>query len=86
MERTASYTVFIIRTAEGYQAYSPAFPDISATARGTRLAYAKLKVLIKARLLSLFAQGSTAAPKDPVIQVRALRLDLWYLKEQEELR
>ena len=85
MDRTASYTIIITRSADGYRASVPAFPDLIVTARGARVAYARLKVQLKARILALIASGRTV-PRDPVVQTKTLRVDLWYLREQEELR
>ena len=85
MDRTATYTIIITRTSAGYTAFAPAFPDIISTARGSRVAYARLKVLLKARVLH-FVSGMQAPPRDPVVQTKTIRLDLWYLKQQEELR
>jgi predicted RNase H-like HicB family nuclease len=85
MTRNVSYFIMISRSATGYTASCPAFPDLIAPGTGARQAYARLKSLIKGRLLAAFAHGRHA-PRDPVVQTRTLRLDLWYLREQEELR
>lgn len=85
MTRTASYTIVITHTSNGYAAMAPAFPDLVGEGRGARVAYARLKVLLKARLLSAVA-GDGAIPRDPVVQTRTLRIDLWYLQRQEELQ
>lgn len=85
MDRTASYAVIILRTSAGYAASCPAFPDLLAEGRGARIAYARLKMLIKTRLLSAFSRGAPV-PRDPVVQTRTLRVDLWYLQQQEELQ
>ena len=84
MDRTATYFIVITRLAPGYRATAPAFPGLVAEAHSARIAYARLKLAIKARLLATFA-ASAAAPRDPVVQTRTLRLDLWYLRSQEEL-
>lgn len=85
MKRTASYFIVITKYGDGYTATCPAFPDIACNAGGSRQAYARIKQAINARILSLFASGRTPPP-DPVVQTRTLRLDLWYLREQEELQ
>jgi predicted RNase H-like HicB family nuclease len=85
MERTASYLILMSRARNSYVATCPAFPDLAAQGTGARQAYARLKVAIKARLLKLISAGEPI-PVDPVVQVRTLRLDLWYLRDQEELR
>lgn len=85
MTRTISYLVLITRTPQGYVASTPAFPDLNARASSARVAYARLKASLKARLLSLLA-GDAAVPHDPVVQTKQLRLDLWYLRQQEELQ
>lgn len=85
MDRTSSYLVIITRTNSGFAATCPAFPDLIAEGRGVRVAYARLKTLIKTKLLSAFAQ-SAPVPRDPVVQTRTLRVDLWYLRQQEELQ
>jgi hypothetical protein len=85
MDRTIAYTIIILRTPAGYTAYAPAFPNIISTARGSRVAYARLKILIKSEVLRLLA-GDRAIPRDPVVQTKTIRLDLWYLQQQEELR
>ena len=85
MDRTIEYTISIVRTSAGYTAYAPAFPNIVSTARGSRVAYARLKVLIKSEVLCLLA-ADRAVPRDPVVQTKTIRLDLWYLRQQEELR
>ncbi len=84
MDRTASYFIIITRIPAAYQATAPAFPGLVAEAHSARVAYARLKLAIKSRLLAAFA-SSAAAPRDPVVQTRTLRLDLWYLRSQEEL-
>jgi predicted RNase H-like HicB family nuclease len=85
MDRTAAYSIIITRTTTGYTAYAPAFPDIISTARGSRVAYARLKILLKTRVLRLLAD-MRPLPRDPVVQTKTIRLDLWYLRQQEELR
>ncbi len=85
MDRTASYFIVISRTHDGYQATAPAFPELRAGGRSARLAYARLKLSLKTILLQLLASGRPL-PRDPVIQSRTLRVDLWYLREQEELQ
>jgi alkylhydroperoxidase/carboxymuconolactone decarboxylase family protein YurZ len=85
MDRTAAYIIIVTRTADGYTAVAPAFPDLAVTARGSRVAYARLKLQVKARLLALIASGR-AVPRDPVVQTKTLRVDLWYLRQQEELQ
>jgi predicted RNase H-like HicB family nuclease len=85
MQRTASYLVLISRQRNSYVATCPAFPELAATGSGTRQAYARLKIAIKAQLLKLIS-GGEAIPPDPVVQSHVLRLDLWYLRDQEELR
>ena len=85
MDRTAQYSVLILRTPEGYKAVAPAFPQLSVVGRGSRAAYSRLKPLITAQVLKLLASGK-ALPRDPLVQTRMLRLDLWYLSSQEELQ
>ena len=85
MDRTASYFVLIERTTDGYAARAPAFPNLEARAHSARLAYARLKLALKARLISCLG-AAAPIPRDPVRQTRTLRVDLWYLGEQEDLR
>jgi len=85
MNRTVSYSIFIVRTNTGYQAFAPAFPDLIGRGRGSRAAYAALRNLINARVMTLIS-SSTAPPFDPVVQSKTLRVDLWYLRQQEELQ
>lgn len=85
MEKTASYFIVILKRPDGYIAVAPAFPRTTAQASSARLAYARLKTLIKTELLKLFARDERP-PRDPVIQTRTLRVDLWYLRQQEELQ
>ncbi len=85
MNRTITYSIIIIRTAAGYTATAPAFPGMTATARGSRGAYARIKVLINARLMALLASGHPV-PRDPVARSMTLRIDLWYLREMEDLK
>lgn len=85
MNRTSSYLVIIMRTPNGYAAASPSFPDIYAEGRGARVAYARLKAQIKASLLRTIADDRPV-PRDAVVQTRTLRVDLWYLRQQEELQ
>lgn len=85
MDGTVAFTIIIVRTPDGYAAYAPVFPNIISTARGARVAYARLKVLIKTEVLRLLAAGR-GIPRDPVVQTKTIRLDLWYLRQQEELR
>lgn len=77
--------MLITRTARGYVAFTPAFPDLNAQASSARVAYARLKGLLKARVLAILATDSRI-PRDPVVQTKQLRLDLWYLRQQEELQ
>ncbi len=84
MNRTASYFILIARTHQGYLAYAPAFPKIVATASSGRVAYARLKIRLKDRITQLLAEDQPV-PRDPVFQTRTLRLDLWQLKQKEEL-
>lgn len=85
MSRTISYCIIITRGSDGYVASSPAFPGLAQKAHAARSAYARLKVAIKAYLLQCIANDN-APPHDPVIQTTTLRIDLWYLKQQEELQ
>lgn len=84
MNRTASYSILILRSPQGYQAYAPAFPDIAVHSRSTRVAYARLKALIKQRLSDLLSRAEPI-PADPVFQSRTLRIDLWLLSMKEDL-
>jgi len=85
MDRSASYRIIIIRTATGYLAWAPAFPKLSGRADSARAAYKLLKERITQDLSNRFAI-SQPAPTDPVVQTRTFRVDLWYLREKEELR
>ncbi len=85
MTNTATYLIVIVRQPKGYIAYAPAFPSIYGQASTARVAYARLKPLLKAHLQSLIAKD-IAIPRDPVFQTRTIRLDLRHLREQEELR
>jgi predicted RNase H-like HicB family nuclease len=85
MNNTATYLILILRQSKGYIAYAPAFPTIFGQAATARVAYARLKPLLKAHLQSLIAKDNPV-PRDPVFQTRTLRLDLRHLREQEELR
>ena len=85
MERTVSYTVFILHTPVGYQAVCPAFPHLNIHATRASIAYARAKAVIKDQLRSHLATANPI-PRDPVLQTKTLRIDLWYLSEQEELR
>ena len=85
MDRTTQYSILIFRTSEGYQAVAPAFPHLRAVGKGSRVAYAHLKALINGEVLKHLANGE-ALPRENLVQTRMLRLDLWYLDSQEELR
>lgn len=85
MDNTATYFILIVRQHSVYLAYAPAFPKIYGQASTARIAYARLKPLLKTHLQSLIAQDSPI-PRDPVFQTRTLRLDLRQLREREELR
>ena len=85
MQRTASYLIVISKDGAGYTAACPAFPDLQAHGHGARRAYSDLKIAIQGRLLAAFARGETPTTVPPP-QTKILRLDLWYLREQEELR
>jgi predicted RNase H-like HicB family nuclease len=85
MDNTATYTILILRTDKGYLAYAPAFPNIYGQASTARVAYARLKPLLKQHLRSLIAKSELIL-RDPVFQTRTIRLDLRHLREQEELR
>lgn len=85
MNRSASYRIIIIRTHDGYQAWSPAFPKLITQERSARAAHKTLKGLITAELSHRLAI-SQPIPTDPVVQTRTFRVDLWYLQEKEELR
>ena len=84
MDRTATYFIVVTRITTGYRATAPAFPGLVAEATSARVAYARIKIAIKARLLAAVA-ASARPPRDPVVQTRTLRFDLWYLQRQEEL-
>lgn len=85
MDRTVSYSIIIIRTHIGYEAVSPAFPDLVGRGRGSRAAYAQLRSLINGHIMTLLSKGA-APPRDPVVQSKTLRVELWYLRQQEELQ
>lgn len=85
MTNTATYLILIARQPKGYLAYAPAFPKIFGQASTARVAYARLKPLLKSYLQTLIAKDN-AIPRDPVFQTRTLRLDLRQLREREELR
>jgi hypothetical protein len=84
MKRAASYSVLILRSPNGYQAYAPAFPDLVANASSGRIAYARVKVLIEERVAYLLGE-TRPLPRDPVFRTRVLRLDLVYLTQREGL-
>lgn len=84
MNRSVSYVILIIRTDEGYLAYAPACPTIVGRASSGRVAYARLKVLLKDQIAQLLA-AMKPLPRDPVFQTRTLRLDLLYLSQGEDL-
>jgi hypothetical protein len=85
MNRTVNYSIIIIRGKAGYEARCPAFPDLVGRGRGSRAAYAHVRTLINARVLTLLARGA-APPRDPVVQSKTLRVQLWYLQQQEDLQ
>jgi hypothetical protein len=85
MDRSASYRIIIIRTTDGYLAWSPAFPGLSGRATSARAAYKQLKDLITKDLSYRFSV-SQPVPTDPVVQTRTFRIDLWYLRQKEELQ
>lgn len=85
MQRAVSYHIQITRTDGRYIARAPAFPDLVGQATSLRLAYARLKVLIKADILGRLTAG-VAAPRDSVVETKTLRIDLWYLSQQEDLQ
>lgn len=82
--RFVTYSVYISHSADGYTAVCPAFPNIVGTGRGACSAYARLKALIEAQLRANLANFQPL-PKDPLIQTRKVRFDLWYLSKQESL-
>jgi len=85
MDSTATYTILILRQPPGYLAYAPAFPNVFGQASTARVAYARLKPLLKQHLRSLIAKSEPIS-RDTVFQTRTIRLDLRHLGEQEELR
>jgi hypothetical protein len=85
MSRTVCYLIIIARSTDEYVAYAPAFPRLVAKASSARRAYTSIKSILRARMLALVA-GGIAPPTDPVVQTRTLRLDVWYLRQQEELQ
>ncbi len=85
MDRTVSYSIIIVRTRIGYEAVSPAFPDFIGRGRGSRAAYAQLRTKINGHIMTLVSRGM-APPRDPVVQSKTLRVQLWYLRQQEELQ
>jgi predicted RNase H-like HicB family nuclease len=85
MNRSVSYTILILRTQQGYLAYAPAFPELTARASSGRVAYARLKVVLKDHLAKLLASSKPLVPRDPVFQTKTLRLDLLYLSQREDL-
>jgi len=86
MDRSASYRIIILRRTDGYLAWAPAFPSLTGRApHSARAAYKDLKERISRELLQCFSI-SQPAPRDPVVQTRTYRLDLWHLREKEELQ
>jgi hypothetical protein len=85
MDRSVSYRIIILRRPDGYLAWAPAFPDLLAREDSARAAYRALKERITKDLSARFAI-SQPPPRDPVVQTRMFRVDLWYLREKEELR
>ncbi|MEX2246946.1 MAG: hypothetical protein WEC75_09680 [Dehalococcoidia bacterium] len=85
MDRSASFTIVIVRTPDGYKAVAPAFPRLIVEAHSSRAAYKQLKDRITREVGERFAI-SQPIPSDPVVQTRTLRLDLWHLRQKEELQ
>jgi hypothetical protein len=85
MDRSVSYRIIILRRPDGYLAWAPAFPELTAREHSARAAYHVLKQAITKELSDGIAI-SKPAPADPVVQTRTLRIDLVYLREKEELR
>lgn len=85
MDRSASYRIIIIRTPDGYHAVAPAFPKLVGKATSARAAHKQLKERIVAELSHRFSI-SQPPPSDPVVQTRTFRVDLWHLRQKEELQ
>lgn len=85
MERSAAYLIVIIRSGGEYFAVAPAFPQLRGRAPSARAAYRHLKEKITTHIRHLIDVGEPI-PREPVVQTRTLRLDLWYLRDQEDLR
>jgi hypothetical protein len=85
MTRTASYLIVIMRSTRGYLAVAPSFPELTVEASGARQAYARIKLAIKTKILTQLATGGPL-PAEHLVQTRTLRIDLWYLRQQEELQ
>jgi len=85
MDRSASYRIIILHRPDGYLAWAPAFPELTAREHSGRAAYHVLKQAITKQISANIAI-SQPPPTDPVVQTRTLRIDLVYLREKEELR
>ena len=85
MDRSASYRIIILRRTDGYVAWAPAFPRITGRAHSARAAYKQLKDGINLEL-SRRIHLTQPIPSDPVVQTRTFRIDLWHLREKEDLQ
>lgn len=84
MDKTRSYLIITLRTPHGYRAVAPAFPKLVIDATSARRAYDQIKQAIHQEVALRIRRGASI-PRNPVVQTKTLRVDLWYLKSKEDL-
>jgi predicted RNase H-like HicB family nuclease len=85
MQRTVTYTIFIIKHARGYVATCPAFADSVTLGRSRAGSYKAIKDRLRRRLTKLI-ENNQAIPTDPVVSVKHLRIDLAEIHKELDLR
>ncbi len=75
MKWTITFTVFITRNPNGFTATCPAFPHHTVTGPNRRAAYKTIKESIRKELCRNLDQ-ELPSPKDPVVSVKHLRVNM----------
>lgn len=85
MQRSVTYTVFIVRHPRGFVATCPALRDCVTLGSSRAGVYKASKDLIRRRLTKLIEEHQPVPP-DPVVSVKHLRLNLVEIQREVNLR
>ena len=85
MQTSVTYTVLITKHARGFVATCPALNDCVTLGRSRAGAYKAVKDLIRRRLTRLIEEHDPL-PRDPVVSVKHLRINLMEIHREVNLR